>query len=84
MYNFMFLYFCNIKMNKTLGQLIEEEFNENTCICLLDTWHRTLYSCNCKGNFKHFYSKLGEEAKGKINLWLVETLMKHDVWEDWD
>lgn len=39
-------------MNKTLGQLIEEEFNENTCIYLLDTWHRTLYSCNCKENFK--------------------------------
>ena len=71
-------------MNKTIGQLIEEEFNENTCIYLLGRWHLTLYSCNCKVNFKNFYSKLGEDARGKINLWLIETMIKHDLWEDWE
>lgn len=71
-------------MNKTLGQLIEEEFNENICIFLLDAWHCTLYTCNCKRSFKNFYSQLGEEARGKINLWLIETMMKHDLWEDWE
>lgn len=71
-------------MNKTLGELIEEEFNEHTCVYLLGTWHRTLYTCNSKGNFKNFYNMLDDEAKGKINLWLIETLMKHDLWEDWE
>ena len=68
----------------TPKEIIEKNFDSNTCRYLLDSWHRSLYYSNCNCDFKLFYFQLASPQRFIINNWITDSLVKFNLWQNWE